>query len=261
MKSPLKGFGTALKTLTLIPWRREEREHFAPSLPWFPIVGLLLGLIIYGISLLWQVLPFREWSAGIALLLVTTEICLTRGLHVDGLADWADSIGGFVQREKRLAIMKDVSTGVFGVLALIIALLAKWIALERLYSFGSIIWVLVIFSVSRDMMVELITTLPYARTGKGMAKAFIKDASPKHRLASHAISFFVCLPFGPLGIAFFALGWLQTWVFGLRCRHRFGGITGDLLGTANEMVGVCLLMIAALPGENILHYTGWDWLY
>ena len=258
---PIKGFGTALKTLTLIPWLWNKNEDLATSLPWFPVIGLLLGLALYGISFLYKLLPFDGWPEGIALLIVATEIYLTRGLHLDGLADWADSVGGFHQREKRLAIMKDTALGAFGVLALIVVLLAKWIAFERLISSGSIIWVLAIFILSRDMMVELITTLPYARADEGMAKLFIRQASTKHRLTSHIITFFLCLTFGPLGLVLFAVGWFEARVFGIRCRNQFGGITGDLLGTANEMVGVTLLIICALPGKNILCFTGWAWVF
>jgi len=92
------GLGTALKTLTLFPWPRRESEDFGSSLIWFPVIGLLLGLILYGINLLWGLLPFTPWPGAIALLLLAIDIYLTRGLHLDGLADWADSIGGFFQR-------------------------------------------------------------------------------------------------------------------------------------------------------------------
>ena len=255
------GFGTALKTLTVIPWPGRGSEDFASSLVWFPVIGLLLGSILYGISLPWKLLPFEPWPAGTALLLVVADICLTRGLHFDGLADWADSIGGFLQREKRLSIMKDTSLGAFGVLALIVALLSKWIAFERLISCGAAVWIIVVLIVSRDMMVELITTLPYARAEDGTGKPFVIQASARQRVLSHIVTIILCLSFGPFFLLLFCLGRLETWLFGMRCRQEFGGITGDLLGTANEMVEVTLLMICALLGENLLYYTGWAWIF
>lgn len=261
MKTPsLKGFGTALKTLTLIPWPSKEREDFAASLPWFPVVGLLLGIILYGIGFLWDILPLPRWPEAIALLMVAVEIWLTRGLHLDGLADWADSMGSFQGKEKRLSIMKDSSLGAFGGLALIVALMAKWIALERLFASGSTIWLLAIFVISRDVMVELMTTLPYARIGEGTAKPFVDQASKKQRVVSHFISLLLCAPLGPLALILLGVGFLETRIFRIRCRDRFGGITGDLLGTANEMVEISLLLMCALPGRNILFYTGWGWL-
>ncbi len=256
----LNGFGTALKTLTLIPWPLKEDDEFSASFRWFPVVGLLIGLILYGIGLPWDLFLLPLWPGGIALLMVAAETWLTRGLHLDGLADWADSIGGCNKREKRLAIMKDSSLGVFGGLALILALLGKWIAMERLLLSGSTIWLLAILVVSKDMMVELMTTLPYARTGEGMARPFVAQASRRQRAVSHIISLLLCAPFGPLGLAFLGVGLIETCIFRIRCRERFGGITGDLLGTANEMIEISLLMMCALPGKNVLCYTGWSWV-
>ena len=260
-KSPIRGLGGAITTLTLVQWPWRESEDLSDSLPWFPLVGLFVGLILYGIGRTWSLLPFIQWPAGAAFAMVAVEVWLTRGLHLDGLADWADSVGGLFDREKRLAIMKDVRVGTFGILALILALVAKWLAFERLLSSASIIWLLTVFTLSRGMMVELITTFPYARTGEGMAKPFVKGASQKHRIVSHCLSLGFCLLYGPLGLALFGLAGFITWLFGAYCRRQYGGITGDLLGTANEIVEVGLLMICALPGKTILNYTGWSWVF
>jgi len=258
----MKGFVSAIRTLTSFPVTGREGEEIASSIPWFPVVGLALGLILFGIGHVCTLFPFGRWDAGGALLMVGAGIWLTRGLHLDGLADWADSIGGYYDRDKRLAIMKDVYLGAFGVLALILVLTAKWIAFERLLSSGTLIWIPVVFVISRGMMAELITTLPYARKiDQGMAGPFIEGASGRHRLISLFLSLVFTLPFGPLGPVFFGLAALMTWLFKRRCRYRFGGITGDLLGTANEMVEVSLLFICALPGKSILCYTGWTWLF
>jgi adenosylcobinamide-GDP ribazoletransferase len=257
----LDGLGTAVKTLTAIPWRGRESEDFSSSLPWFPFVGLLLGGLLYGLSLPWKLLPVTPWSAGTAILLAAADVCLTRGLHFDGLADWADSIGGLFQRDKRLAIMKDVSLGTFGGLALILALLAKWAAFERIISCGAGIWLIPVFIISRTMMVELMTTLTYARTGEGMGRPFVTKASARQRVLSHMAAVVLCIPFGPCLLPLFGLGWIETWLFGIRCRHAFGGITGDLLGTADEMVEITLLMTCAFLGDGLSSYTGWGWLF
>jgi len=256
----LSGLGTGLKTLTAIPWPGRDGDDFAASLPWFPVVGLLLGAILYALSLPWELLPVAPWPSGVALLLTAADVCLTRGLHLDGLADWADSVGGLFGREKRLAIMKDTALGTFGGLALILALLAKWIAFERLISCGNAVSLIPVFIVSRTMMVELITTLPYARTTEGMGRPFVTGASARQRVLSHVITASLCIPFGPFFLLLFCLGWIETRLFGIRCRNAFGGITGDLLGTANEMVAISLLMICAFAGDGLLPFTGWGWL-
>jgi adenosylcobinamide-GDP ribazoletransferase len=256
----MKGFGTALRTLTVIPWPGAESEDLSESLPWFAIVGLFLGLVLYATSILWRLVPFGSWPAGIALIMVGVEIWLTRGLHLDGLADWADSLGGIKEREKRLAIMKDHWTGAFGVMALVLALAAKWIAFERLFASGAVIWVLPILTLSRGMMVELIVTLPYARKGEGMARAFVEGASTKDRWVSHFVCLGLCSFYGPFGLAALVMAWVIQRLFASLCLRRFGGITGDLLGTVNEMVEISLLILCAFTGECIMSYTGWTWL-
>ncbi|MFW6147599.1 MAG: adenosylcobinamide-GDP ribazoletransferase [Thermodesulfobacteriota bacterium] len=259
-RSPISGFGSALTTLTAVPWRGAEEKELSDSLPWFPIVGLCIGLIVYAIGWIWNFLLFLQWPSGAALIMVFVAIWATRGLHLDGLADWADSAGGLFDNEARLAIMKDVRLGTFGILALIVAVTAQWLAFARLISSGSLAWVLPVFVLSRSMMVELITTLPYARSGEGMAKPFVAGASPRHRISSHVLSFAFCLLYGPLGAALFGMAGTIVWLFKRYCRRRYGGITGDLLGAANEMVEVGLLMVCALPGNTILTHTGWTWL-
>lgn len=260
VSNPGHDLGTAFRTLTVISWPWGESKNLSTSLPWFPIVGLILGLILYTIVHLLRMLPFGKWTAGAAFLVLLLDVWLTRGLHLDGLADWADSIGGNLESKRRLEIMRDVHLGAFGVLALVLALMAKWLSFEKMISSGAFIYIVVICALSRSMMVELITTLPYARSGEGMAKAFIKGASLKYRLVSHAICFVICIPFGPPGIVFFGLAALITALFRRRCRSRFGGITGDLLGTANVMVEICLIFVCALFSNTILDYTGWMWI-
>ena len=255
----IEGLRSAVRTLTVFPCPGKG-EDISASLVWFPLVGLLLGSLLYLAGAVWRFLFSGQWYAGAGLAMVALEVWLTRGLHLDGLADWADSIGGNYQRERRLAIMKDTRLGTFGVLALILATGSEYLSLQRLMASGSIIWIPCIFCLSRDMMVELITTLPYARP-EGMGKAFVQGASTRRRFMSHAVSIAICLAFGPLGISLFLLAWLLTGIFRYRCRHSFGGITGDLLGTGNEIVEICLLSVCALPGRHILCYTGWNWLF
>lgn len=257
----MKGLSAAFKTLTVIPFPGKESADLARSLPWFPVVGFVLGGITYGIGHVLMSLPFFGWEAGAALFMVGAEIFLTRGLHLDGLADWADSIGGFRQKEKRLEIMKDMKMGAFGVLALILALMAKWVAFERCLVSGSAVWIPAIFALSRGMLVELSTTIPYARTEDGMAKPFVSGSSSSHRAISHLLCAGFCLLFGPVGVGFFVLAWLITLFWGFRCRYSFGGVTGDLLGAANEIIEISLLWICVLAGTSLASHTGWGWVF
>ena len=256
----MSGFITAMRTLTIIPLPGKEGQSFSVSMVWFPMVGLILGLIIYGLGLLWVRLLSIDWPWGGAAVLLIVQVILTRGLHLDGLADWADALG--VQRGKasRLAVMKDPRVGAFGVLALIAVFMAKWVAFERLISTGSFMWMMFIMIISRDMMVLLMTTLPYARSEEGMASPFIKDISTGHKIWPHIICLILCIFAGPAGVVLYGLGWIITGLLRASYEGGFGGITGDLLGTTNEIVEVILLWICAVPGQFMMAYTSWGWL-
>lgn len=256
----MRGLITALRTLTILPVPGREEGAFSSSLPWFPFVGLMSGATLFSLGFLWRSTPGVNWPWGGAVLLLVAEIILTRGLHLDGLADWADAVGAHRGRSERLRIMKDSRLGTFGVLALIVVLFAKGAALERMLASGSILCLLPICTISRDMMVGLMTSLPYAGIGEGMARPFMEGASSGHRVLSGAATLGICLCFGPSGLALLGTGWIISRTFRASCERLFGGATGDLLGTDKEIVETILFILCALPGGRVLHYTGWSWL-
>ncbi len=256
----MKGLKAATRTLTSIPVPGGEDKDLSLALPWFPAVGLVLGTILWLSGVIWSLFLFSQWYSGCALLLVILDVLLTRGLHLDGLADWADSMGGF-GRERRLAIMKDVSLGVFGAIALILCLMTKFVVLERIISLGTLCWIVPVMVISRTMMVELMTTMPYARNGEGMARSFVENAGKGRRIISLIISFAICLVSGPIGMGLFIIAWTIARIFRAYCLNRFGGITGDLLGASDEIIEVMLLALCALSGEYISGCMGWGWVF
>ncbi len=180
---------------------------------------------------------------------------------MDGLADWADSFGALGDVQRRLAIMKDTALGTFGVIALILILLAKWIVFERLCVFGTVIWILPVFVLSRAVMVELAVALPYARKEGGTGEPFVMEASRTHRRNSRLFCLVFCFLYGPGGLILLLMALIFAWVYGVKAKQRFGGITGDLLGAANELTEIILLLMCALPGSVLNGYTAWNWLF
>lgn len=256
-----RGLITAVRTLTAVPVGGKDAADFSDSLIWFPPVGFLLGLALWCAGGLWERFVGTGWAAGGAVLLMALQILLTRALHLDGLADLADALGSGREREKRLRIMKDPHVGSFGVIAIGIDLLAKWAALERLLLVGALPVLIPVCLISRGVMVMLMARLPYARMGEGMAKPFLNGLSGGKGRVATVLSLFFCLFFGPLGIMLLAAGWLIARVLEAFYRKGFGGITGDLLGTANECVEILLLWGCACAGEHILPLLRWDWLW
>ncbi|NLA74040.1 MAG: adenosylcobinamide-GDP ribazoletransferase [Deltaproteobacteria bacterium] len=246
----LNGLMTAIRTLTVIPVPGKGGNDFSSDLPWFPVAGLLIGAGLYVVTFLWAALLSEKWTWGCAVIVTVLEIWLTRGLHMDGLADWADSLGGF-SRERRLAIMKDSSLGAFGVMALVLIIIIKLVVFERIIASAIFMYFIIIPVISRSMLVELQTTMPYARGEQGMAVVFIKNAANRHRIISHGVSLAACLCFGVTGVALFILALAVTLFLKGMFRRQFNGVTGDLLGASNEIIEAVLLMSVAIPGKMI----------
>lgn len=239
-KSPLGGLTTAIRTLTWLPVPGPEAASFASALPWFPLVGLLLGSVLYGLCLL----SGATWPEGTALLVVAGGTLLTRGLHLDGLADAADGLFGGRTRERVLEIMKDSRMGAFGGMAILLILLTKFVLMTRLAGMGAASWIIPAYVTSRTAQSLLAVTEPYART-EGKAAAFVAEAKPLHGLLALLLAMVLILAVGRMSLPWlvaFALGLAVALLLARSFRRRIGGITGDLLGATSELTETAVLL-------------------
>ncbi|MCG8335649.1 MAG: adenosylcobinamide-GDP ribazoletransferase [Proteobacteria bacterium] len=242
----IRGFITAFRTLSIIPVPGKDSANFSNALYGFSFVGGVLGAIQFGIVTGFYRLTGNQWPEGLALILVVVGILLTRGMHLDGLADFADGFWGGYNRTRTLAIMKDSFLGTFGVIALITVLLAKWIALVRLFELTGFAWIASAYLISRTMMVDLIVSFPYARE-EGTAGPFIANAGKRHRVFSFTwVAGVLYLLNGLAGPAALAIVWSLTRFYGMYCMKRVGGITGDLLGAWCEMTETLVPVLAVI---------------
>ena len=255
----LSGFITAFRTLTIVPVPGKDSERLSSSLPWFPIVGLLLGGVLYGIALVPNLLHVAVWTEGIAAAIVVCSVILTRAMHLDGLADCADGFGCRGDRAKVLAVMKDPHTGAFGTIAIVVALLVRFVAVTKLVASGLPVVILAAAVVSRTMQVELATVLPYARREGGTAAPFVNGSGWLHRLAALGIGLLILVGLcGPVaGGAVFTVGWSVCRLFGLWCRKKINGVTGDCLGACSEMVEMVVLFAGAAGADYVQMWFGW----
>ncbi len=258
----MRGLVTAFRTLTILPVPGKDAEKLSGALPWFPVVGLAMGLGLYALALLAGLLPGGVTGPVLgAAVLVAAGCFLTRGLHLDGLADFADGFGGAFEREKTLSIMKDPRVGAFGVIALVVVLIAKWSAFFCLIDSNMAAWVIAALIASRTAQVELAATLPYARAEGGTAGAFVAGARGRHRLIAWGgallLALLCCGPAGPAALlvaGLLALA-LRAWF-----NKRLGGVTGDLLGAASEIIETSVLVLTAAGGTLLASITGWRWV-
>ncbi len=244
----LHGITTAFRTLSILPVPGRDAERFSDALYWFPVVGLVLGGIL---ALTGMILaPLSPPITAVILLLEGT--LLTRGFHLDGLADCADGFGGGHTPERSLEIMKDSHVGAFGVMALVLNLLLKAACLYGLIRAGAWSWIPLAYVLSRMGQVSQIVEQPYARR-QGIVSRFIEGAAPKHRNTVWLIG--MLLGIGLLGLRAGIAAWgvailLQKGI-GAYSRRRIGGITGDVLGATSELLEAALLLLGACAVGHI----------
>lgn len=233
----MKSLLAALSFLTRIPAGSFDGADVARSAGWFPLIGVALGAMYGGAAaLLRGHLPL----AVVAVALVALDAVLTGALHFDGLADTADGFGGGKDREDVLRIMRDHSIGSYGGVALVLAIGLKGAAYSALL--GRERWfeaIVLTATLGRWSMLLPAATLPYARKSASVIQGMGKAA-----LAGGTITM--------LGVVIFWRAWAAAVVvlvvtigFGLYCRRRIGGITGDTLG-ANLELCECAALVALL---------------
>ncbi len=208
----------------------------------FPLVGLLIGLLLtlghYLFSFIFPK-PLVLWFT-IGLLAL-----ITRGLHLDGFADTIDGLASGGTKEKILEVMRDSRIGAFGVLSLVLLIGAKYFALDGI-SNPSLPYSLILMTVmGRNSMVLVCYRSPYARSNGGLGKPFTENLGICELVLSSASAFGITLFLMGvkgimvfLGIGLFSLGYRLFFI------KRLGGVTGDVLGAANELSELlCLLLI------------------
>ena len=235
----MRGLVTAFRTLTILPVPGRDAAQFASSLYFFPLIGALIGLLVYLVA--WAIGVLLRWPLGAGAAVVALSTAVTGGLHLDGLADVFDSMGGRT-RERKLEIMKDPRMGSFGVAALVVFLLLKFVAIVRLTEAGSYAVMVLPYAVSRTLQVPVAVWLPYARA-EGTARQFVEGAKPIHFLAALMLAAVICFAVaGAVGLLVLVLAMIPAAVLMPWMRRVYGGVTGDLLGMASETIETLVLV-------------------
>ncbi|WP_151716748.1 adenosylcobinamide-GDP ribazoletransferase [Acinetobacter sp. TUM15071] len=244
-------FWIALQFLTVLPIELKtmpSAKQNGQAMLFYPLVGLLLGLILFASAMLLAKLPIILSAA----LILVLWIWLTGGLHLDGLADTADAwVGGFGDPERTLKIMKDPACGPIGVLSLVVVCLLKFVALYVLLEQHMAAFLIVLPIFGRSVPVFLFLTTPYVRT-QGLGRS-ITDFMPKKRLWMVFVitSALLCI-FKWLGLI--ALLVFLVMLFYMRSLFikRIGGMTGDTVGAAIELAETGVLLSAVIASFYII---------
>jgi adenosylcobinamide-GDP ribazoletransferase len=233
----------ALQFLTRLPVHLKhppEPVELGRSLLWYPLVGLLLGLMLWGLDA-WLDRAALTLRAG---LLLAAWLLATGALHIDGLADSTDAwIGGQGERERMLAIMKDPHIGPGAVTAIVIVLLLKFAALCAVVAGSHRAQLLLPPFLARCAIPALFASTPYVRAN---GIAFAHAAQLPRRLAVAVVIASLTgalLIFGTTGaltvlVATLSFLLLRKWLI-----RYLGGTTGDTAGAMIELIEASVLVL------------------
>lgn len=241
-----------LQFLTRVPvpqrWSEgAEFQHYSRGIIFFPVVGLIVGIIAALPALLISLTTDSLTVAALGYVLALA--LLTGGFHLDGLADTCDGIFSARKRERMLEIMRDSRIGTHGALALIFGLMAKTAAGYELLatpylSIAATAGLLICAPIAgRTCMLMIIYKQRYAREGEGLGNIYIGQITLRQFITTLAIGAIIVTMLGGMK----ALGALIMTAFiiyglGRYFHHHLGGQTGDTLGAAEECGEIVFLL-------------------
>ncbi|MFE7274290.1 adenosylcobinamide-GDP ribazoletransferase [Streptomyces sp. NPDC057623] len=262
---PLHGLRFSFATLSVLPVKvsRWDREAARGGMLCAPLVGVVLGCGAAFVALVLLFLGAAPLLAAVAGAAVPAV--LTRGLHLDGLADTADGLGSGRPAEDALRIMKQSDIGPFGVITLVFVLVAQVAALSQLYdgswARGALATVVSAVAARLALTLAARTGVPAARPeGLGAAVAGVVPvrgavavalavtgvaAAAGALLGTYDTAFGV--PYDIARAALAVLAALAAAELLLRhCVRRFGGVTGDVFGGLAETAATTALVVLTL---------------
>ncbi len=238
----MKHLFSAFQFLTILPLGRYKKFEAPKTIPYFPVVGLFIGLVVASGDYVFSILLPRPI---VSLLDVFLLAVISGGLHLDGLGDTADGLLSHRPREQILNIMKDSRIGAMGLMAIFFALTIKWAGIQYLAEHRTL-YLLMIPSYARGSMLLGIRFLQYGRPGVGIGTDFFSNNLPLHSMASLflpvVISLFLGISCIWLNISFIAVAWVMLYYY----KRKINCITGDMLGAMAEIEETTLFLIACL---------------
>jgi len=233
MRRIFKGFALAVSMLSILPFFKVHDFYKGINgyvVMFYPLVGFLLGLLLYGAFLL--VTPLFA-PLHVSIVIFSLWVLLTGALHLDGFADTVDGL--FVDKKRALHVMKDPYNGGMSMIFSVVFLLLK---ASSLVALNAVYLLPVILLLSRFMAVVEIYLYPYL-SPNGMGALAKEEFTKKQFVVCISYVLFVVFLLQSFALLFVSLLVLFTCkVFFMR---RYGGFTGDIYGFSIEMTELVLL--------------------
>ena len=231
----------ALLTVLRVPARAAASTRGV--LPWAPLVGLVLGALAAGVGVAGARLGSPLTGAVLA---VAALAALTRGLHLDGLADTADGLGPLRGRERALEVMRQGDVGPFGVVTVLLTVLLQVAAAATLLEADQG-WTALVAA-------PLVARLAMARTGlagvpvaagSALGQSVAGTVSARWLAGWMFVTAVLLTVADQALVAGAAAGLLAAELLLRRARTRLGGVTGDVMGAMGETAAAVTLLVAA----------------
>ncbi len=240
----MRHFISAIQFITIIPLGRAETFEPPKMIPYFPVVGLFLGML----TALFDQLATAIWSTPVASLLDVLFLAVVTGaFHLDGLGDSADGLLGQRSKEKALTIMKDSRLGTMGLVAIVFGLALKWAGIAGLDANRALL-LIIVPAYARASMLFGMRFLEYGRPDGGTGVDFFKNKLEWTAFwgltAPVVLSVFLGWTAFWLNLSFVALTAVLIWYY----KRRVGCITGDMLGAMAEILESGLFLLVSLGG-------------
>lgn len=222
--------------------------HITPHLQsmsvlFYPLVGLLLSVPLLTLS---AILPAGVGALFTAAVLVCVWVALTGAMHLDGLADSVDAYcAGHKGDVIALSVFKDPASGPMAVVAIVLVLLLKVVALSVLLEQQQLLPLVMALFASRWLLFPSMACTPYVRE-RGLASDMLLKPFIKPWLLVSGIGFIILVAVSPLSAGWllaagaFALYWRHLWL------KTIGGFVGDCFGAQVELTETLILVLAVL---------------
>lgn len=231
----------AFQFLSIFPTiikRMFTSQEMGRAVAWFPLVGIVLGLLLYGVNYSARIIFPDSVSAAITLF---AWVMFTRAFHLDGFMDTCDGLFGGWTPERRLEIMKDSRMGAFGVAGGVLILLTQYSAIES--STNLFPAFILATTLGRWASPLVIYFFPYARED-GLGSEMKRNVGIKEiEIATLITGITAWFVFGWLGLALMLGAAVVAILISLYVMRLIPGLTGDIYGTVTTTVEMLTLVV------------------